>query len=203
MTALGGRRSVRLALDRWERRIGVFARIASTIRPKSCGQVGATTSDNRHCRGLYMYRQGTLGVVAILMAVFLFTGWSRTVTQSSEARAVSPIGVWDIDGVANSSTKWIAPLVLTQGENDDLVGHIDWLADGGSSGREYVSGAYDVEARVLRLKGVRVEHADNVVRCTYKVELSRDGSRLENGVWVDLDPTIPGTWAAHRIRVRS
>jgi len=137
----------------------------------------------------------------ILTGTFVAGSFSPTAAESGENYQPAVVGVWDLGGVDESNTRWIATLVLTQGKDNSLQGHIDWISNKGSCGRERVTSTYDPELRILKMVGIKVEFSDNVVRCTYRAHLSRDGSQLENGKWSDNDLTIPGTWNAKRIKL--
>ena len=140
--------------------------------------------------------------MAAILALLLAALGSSRPSRSSRLPEPSPIGVWDLEGAADADVRWIATLVLTGGETEGVVGHADWLSNRGSGGREHLIGTYDARNRVLEMHGTRIEYSDNVVRCTYRCELSPDGSRLQDGRWSDYDPAIPGSWSAKRIEAR-
>ena len=144
--------------------------------------------------------QKRIGIISLL--AFLFVSLNAPHASVAEAYAdASPVGVWDLCGQDEADTGWIATLVLSLGEDDTLVGYVDWLGDNGHSGREYVTGSFEARTRSLDFEGTRVENSDGVVRSEYHAVVSTDGGQLEQGTWVHKDVTIPGTWRASRIRL--
>ena len=155
----------------------------------------------RHKMSITMRQKARIGIPAILTGALVAASLSSTMAQSAKNQQAAVVGVWDLEGVDESNTKWIATLVLTQGNDNRVTGHIAWISNNGHSGGEYVTGTYEPKGQTLKMYGTRVEFSDHVVRCTYRAQLSGNGSRLENGKWSDNDPTIPGTWNATRIRL--
>jgi tetratricopeptide (TPR) repeat protein len=113
---------------------------------------------------------------------------------------IAPVGVWDITGVDDQNTTWIATLVLTADADHRLAGHIDWIGSNGHCGREFVTGKFDFRSRLLEMTGTDVKHAEFVAPARYRCRFSKDGARLEKGQWLG-ETIIPGEWHATRIHL--
>ena len=149
-----------------------------------------------------MYHQVHLGRSAILATVLLAFASTHAMAQSQQCQRVSPVGVWDLEGIDAADTKWIATVVLTKADGKGFAGHIDWLGSNGSCGREYVTASIDRNTRTLKMTGVKVVFSDNIVPANYTAELAPDGLHLANGKWSNEGVAIPGTWSARRIALR-
>jgi hypothetical protein len=128
----------------------------------------------------------------LILACVLFAAYYATSVAQPHEQQTTPVGVWDLKGEDEENTKWIATLVLLTGKTETMLGHIDWLGSNHSCGREHVTATYDAKTRALKRVGTSVEFSNDVVRATYRAELSPDGLLLEKGKWSDNDPTIPG-----------
>jgi hypothetical protein len=149
-----------------------------------------------------MYRKALIVTVTILAVLLVATGHGRAPAQQGDKQQPTPVGVWDVKGDDQANIKWIATMVLRPDKDGAVKGHIDWLASNSACGREHVTGTYDAKTRVLKLVGVQLEFPNQIVRGTYRAELSANGSLLEKGQWSDNDPTIPGNWSAKRISLK-
>jgi hypothetical protein len=149
-----------------------------------------------------MGRNAIIGRLTILSTVAVVLLSSHAKVQSRQHHKVSPIGVWDLKGLDDANTEWVATVVLTTAKDGALTGHIDWLGSNGHCGREYVTASFNRKTGALKMRGTKVVFSDHVVRASYLAELSPDGSHLANGKWSDEDPNIPGTWSATRIVLR-
>lgn len=149
-----------------------------------------------------MNRATCIGLVVVLASFFPFNSAESAAQTQADSKVPTAIGVWDLSGVDEKDTKWIATVVLTKSEDGGLKGHIDWIGSNGSCGRELVVGNFDSESRVLTMNGKKVEFANRIVACGYRAELSKDHLSLENGKWANGTVAIPGSWSAKRIQLR-
>jgi hypothetical protein len=116
----------------------------------------------------------------------------------------NPSGTWNVRGRDKAGIDWVAKLVLMPADPDEYPptkfrGHFDWRGSNRVSGREYIpGGVYDYKTRVLTMAGAELENADPALTAAeYRIEMTEDASRLENGTW-DGPSVVPGTWQARR-----
>lgn len=107
--------------------------------------------------------------------------------------------LWSVCGDDGIDTWHDTRLMFTvQTETADgirLEGHFDWQSSGGHWGRELVSGLVTPEG-ALTLQGSIIEDGSaSIVVSRYEGQLTPDGTRIVDGVWLD---GAPGIWAATR-----
>jgi hypothetical protein len=114
-----------------------------------------------------------------------------TIFASKDARGT----VWN-----NSTLK-----ITAQEETSDglqIVGFLDWRANGKRAGREYVVGNYVEDTRSLFIEGRSSAGCDcKLAPSACSARLSEDGRRLTDGTWGSASahcPAIPGRWTAQR-----
>jgi hypothetical protein len=114
-----------------------------------------------------------------------------TIFASKDARGT----IWN-----NSTLK-----ITKQQETPDglqVVGFLDWRANGKCAGREYVVGNYVEDSRSLFIEGKASAGCDrNLALSACSAKLSEDGRRLTGGTWSSASArhrTIPGRWEAQR-----
>lgn len=114
--------------------------------------------------------------------------------------ASAAAGVWDIEGRDQLNTDWIGTLVLTESDQNGLVGHIHWVGSTGHCGREYLTARLNRNSRQLQLSGLRTKFANQIARGSYTAVLSQNGNSLNSGKWGSgIDGAVPGAWQAHRL----
>jgi hypothetical protein len=117
-------------------------------------------------------------------------------------------GVWTIFASKDArGTVWNkSTLKITkQRETADglqVMGYLDWRANGKCAGREYVVGNYVHDSRNLFIEGKASAGCDrNRALTACSAKLSPDGRRLTNGTWGSASAhhrVIPGRWEAQR-----
>ena len=114
-----------------------------------------------------------------------------TIVASKDARGT----VWN-----NSTLK-----ITKQQETPDglqVVGFLDWRANGKCAGREFVVGNYVDDSRSLFIEGKSSAGCDrNLALSACSAKLSEDGRRLIGGTWSSASArhrTVPGRWEAQR-----
>jgi hypothetical protein len=117
-------------------------------------------------------------------------------------------GVWTIFGSKDArGTVWNQSTlkITSQRETPDglqIVGFLDWRANGKRAGREYVVGNYVEDTRSLFIEGRSSAGCDSKLALSAcSAKLSEDGRRLIDGTWGSASarhPAIPGRWQARR-----
>lgn len=82
--------------------------------------------------------------------------------------------------------------------DNQLVGHVDWLSNDRSFGREYAKCDYDQLTRILTIEGTKLMIGDDLTLAADRAKMSPDGLKI-NGSWSSEDKSaIPGDWEATR-----
>jgi hypothetical protein len=135
---------------------------------------------------------------ALSLAAFL------AASQTAAVAEPNPSGTWNVRGRDEAGIDWVAKLVLMPADPNEYPptkfrGHFDWWGSNRVSGRETIPGAvYDYKTRVLTMSGADLQNADPALTTAqYRIEMTEDASRLENGTWGGPS-VVPGTWQARR-----
>ncbi len=139
---------------------------------------------------------------AIILTCVLLSAGIESRTTANEITGISPIGVWDLTGVDSDNTRWIATVVIRRGKDARLHGHIDWLADDGTGGREYVDISFSADSRIVRLTGTKIVFSTTIARGSYVAKMSVDGASLAGSWSSGFDDAVPGNWSATRIELQ-
>lgn len=132
-----------------------------------------------------------------LLKMLVALSW--LIVFSSHAGASDLTGeTWSVCGWDGSSSWHDTRLVFTsqrsEKDGDVLEGYFDWRSNRGSFGREHFKGILKPDGS-LALQGINLEESLSIVTSRYLARLSKSGTVLTEGVWLD---GVPGVWAAVR-----